>query len=709
MDSDEEQPSNIFTFKDEKPAKFDCSYTQSIKNQQVPLVIDNGSYHCRAGWANNDKPDLVFKNVTAKFRSRREKDAEVQIGNNISNFEMIRLIMRSQFDRNIITQYDVQEQIFDYMFSNLGIDTDGKVEHPVVMTEPVVNPNYCRQQMSELLFECYGVPKITYGIDSLFSWYKNHQNPATGNGMVIGCGYQTTHILPILNGKIDIQHCRRINIGGAHVDGFMQRLLQLKYPSHVNAITLSRAEELVRDHTCLAIDFIPELEQWSTPEYYDENVNKIQLPYANATGNLISAQQQQERRQQQIRRLKELNVKKRQERLAEEEQELRKLIQLQDLLADDDDDDFSNALSENGIESEEELQALINKLTVSIQRLKAILDGTEPPPEEPEPRKQSSFDLLDIPDDQLTPDQLVKKKRQYILQKAKEGRAKAQAQQREKRQKELIAEKELEKKRLTDFTGWLTEVRQKRQKLLETRTNRKQKKSDMAKRKTYAAQQRMRIISQLAKNTKKDDTFGSDDRDWDVYKEINPNMSDSDSEAEEIQLEELETMLKEHDPEFQKDMDKEVGEFDIAEYYRLHIGVEQIRVPELLFQPSMIGVEQAGIVETVDYVFKKYSQDLQQTLAQYVFLTGSCATFGNFKTRMERELLQIRPFQSKFNVFTAENPSLDAWLGAKRWINLSDTADVWITKSDYLEKGPDYLKEHVASNKFLPNPVLVNK
>ena len=29
-------------------------------------------------------------------------------------------------------------------------------------------------------------------------------------------------------------------------------------------------------------------------------------------------------------------------------------------------------------------------------------------------------------------------------------------------------------------------------------------------------------------------------------------MSDSDSEAEEIQLEELETMLKEHDPDFQK-------------------------------------------------------------------------------------------------------------------------------------------------------------
>ena len=32
----------------------------------------------------------------------------------------------------------------------------------------------------------------------------------------------------------------------------------------------------------------------------------------------------------------------------------------------------------------------------------------------------------------------------------------------------------------------------------------------------------------------------------------NRDQSDSDSEAEEEQLEELETMLKEHDPEFQR-------------------------------------------------------------------------------------------------------------------------------------------------------------
>ena len=45
-----------------------------------------------------------------------------------------------------------------------------------------------------------------------------------------------------------------------------------------------------------------------------------------------------------------------------------------------------NALKEREYESAEELQTVINKLTISIQRLKAKLSGTEPPPEETEVR-----------------------------------------------------------------------------------------------------------------------------------------------------------------------------------------------------------------------------------------------------------------------------------------------------------------------------------
>ena len=56
-----------------------------------------------------------------------------------------------------------------------------------------------------------------------------------------------------------------------------------------------------------------------------------------------------------------------------------------------------------------------------------------------------------------------------------------------------------------------------------------------------------------------------------------------------------------------------------------------------------------------------------------------------------------------------ENPSLDAWLGARQWVTSSGIGNVWITRAEYQEKGGDYLKEHMASNRYLPHPVLVNK
>ena len=67
----------------------------------------------------------------------------------------------------------------------------------------------------------------------------------------------------------------------------------------------------------------------------------------------------------------------------------------------------------------------------------------------------------------------------------------------------------------------------------------------------------------------------------------------------------------------------------------------------------MIGLEQAGIAETMDYMFKKFTPEDQNRLAQYVFLTGSNANFPNLLERISKELLEMRPFQSTFNVFKA--------------------------------------------------------
>ena len=62
-----------------------------------------------------------------------------------------------------------------------------------------------------------------------------------------------------------------------------------------------------------------------------------------------------------------------------------------------------------------------------------------------------------------------------------------------------------------------------RQELLERRSARHLRRQQLARRRTAASQERMKIITQLAaakSKSKKDDDFGRNDDDWDVYKVI---------------------------------------------------------------------------------------------------------------------------------------------------------------------------------------------
>lgn len=42
--------------------------------------------------------------------------------------------------------------------------------------------------------------------------------------------------------------------------------------------------------------------------------------------------------------------------------------------------------------------------------------------------------------------------------------------------------------------------------------------------------------------------------------------------------------------------------FNIAEYHQMYLGTERIRVPEVIFQPSLIGEDQAGLAETMQHM-----------------------------------------------------------------------------------------------------------
>lgn len=93
---------------------------------------------------------------------------------------------------------------------------------------------------------------------------------------------------------------------------------------------------------------------------------------------------------------------------------------------------------------------------------------------------------------------------------------------------EAIARVE-EQKRIDDPTQWIGEIKQKRQEVVDKLKQRKRLASELADRRSRASQLRMKSIANLASDTptskrrrkgNDEDTFGQDDDDWAIYREI---------------------------------------------------------------------------------------------------------------------------------------------------------------------------------------------
>ncbi|XP_012866077.1 PREDICTED: actin-related protein 5 [Dipodomys ordii] len=572
---------NVFSFRDARAAPDPVPEAEPVAPGPLPLVLDNGSFQARAGWAcpGGDpglEPRLQFRAVCARGRGAARGGAGPQVGHALGSLEPLRWMLRSPFDRNVPVNLELQELLLDYSFQHLGVSSLGCVDHPIVLTEPVCNPLYSRQMMSELLFECYRIPKVAYGIDGLFSFYHNRPKNSASSGLIISSGHQCTHILPILEGRLDAKNCKRINLGGSQAAGYLQRLLQLKYPGHLAAITLSRMEEILHEHSYIAEDYVEELQKWRCPDYYENNVHKMQLPFSSKLlGSTLTAEEKQERRQQQLRRLQELNARRREEKLQLDQERLDRLLYVQELLEDGQMDQFHKALMELNMDSPEELQSYLRKLSSAVEQAKQKI---------PQAEVNLEVDVVDSKPE--TPD----------------------------------------------------------------------------------------------------------------LEPLEPSLEDVDS------MNDFEPLFSEEAPEVEKPVAATVQPvFNLAAYHQLFVGTERIRAPEIIFQPSLIGEEQAGVAETLQYILDRYPKAVQETLVQNIFLTGGNVMYPGMKARIEKELLEMRPFQSSFQVQLALNPVLDAWYGAREWAldHLEDNG-AWVTRKEYEEKGGEYLKEHCASNIYVP-------
>jgi actin-related protein 5 len=732
----------------------------SVYNEPgVSMVIDNGSFECRAGWSICDEPNLRFRSIVARPKIQGKNSNDFLVGNEILSFEQGKLHKKSPFEKNFVTHLGTQEHLLDHIFSTFNQE---KIEHPITFTEPLLNLNWSRKNITEMMFEIYSVPSLCYGVDMLFSLDKNKRKLDTQNCLIISSSYQTTHIVPIINGRVNVDKTRRIGIGSFQGLELLSKSLHLKYPDLKSKLTNDLLTDIQENYTMCALDYKNQIKllemvfendqeklkdeekkrmfgslQMYEKAYYEENSRKQYLenrysyikPYKNQVeynnykytydnnlnplgDDLITElvffewpkqasevvltdedlKRKQEMRKEQSRRLREIMQKKREENVRTLEKEL---IELEEVMQIKQYDkyQFEEAVMSKGFASEEEIQKRINKIDLKINFNKESKETNDVIDED------KRWPLINIPDEDLTEEQIRSKR----FQKMQRSAYLTRLEKREVLQKEKERIEEIKQK---DPENYLLSLYIRKKELLDRIENYKLIRKELSNRHSKTNLKRMMVLAELGKEdsttkkkneNSKDDSFGMRDDDWDVYRGISRHNLSEDEEEDKQQLEEVEGQIIEMDPNYFKYTDSLTQGFMYGTE-NFFLGVDQFRGAELLFQPCLIGVEQAGIIELILSVFKTLTFEEQKSLAKNIFLTGGNTKIKYLENRIYNELRTNLNCDIDVNVFKADNPELDAWKGAAAFANDINNKSFYVTKQEYEECGSEYFKDHRFSN-----------
>lgn len=710
--------------------------TYRASSPDTAIVIDNASSEVRAGWQSGGVPQLRFPPLMARYTDRKLNRKLTFIGSEIFFDGTARGQAKNVYEpgSNIVNNWDVQEGILDYVFAKLGVDgRNGVVDRPVVMTEPLANLGYTRKVMSEILYELYNVPSVAYGVDSLFSYRYNEGS----TGLVVSCANMSTHLIPVVDKVPLISHATRLDWGRAQCAEYLQRLLKAKYPGLLTSgkVTDTQIEDLVKDHCYVSQDYAREttkMLEWSGLEDRDRIV---QLPFQEkevVQKTEEEIRRAEEKRREGGRRLAEQAAKMRLEKLKRKEQELEYFKQLQEQIQESTKKDARALLEEEEFRDEAALDKRIKEMEKSIrkQRNKDVGDLEEEPEEPP------TYPLLDVPDEELDEEGLKQKRQQRLNKSNHEARARAKAEKEAEKLRLAEIQRLDDERRENDLEGWIEERHAARNAILQRIRDRDRLKTELGNRKSQASQMRMKHIANLASDNPTgrkrrrgrddDEGFGDDDADWAIYREIQQGRGQDDDEDEEEEdlgatLKGIEQQLLTYDPEFteqstqeaQKDWTKSLVHaflrgpwpFDpesARESNQFHLNVERVRVPEVIFQPSIAGVDQAGIVEIAeDIVMQRLSSHVAQAdILKDVFITGGYSLFQGFEERLRSELRAVLPAEMQMNLRKAKDPVLDAWKGAASWARTPESRAAFVSKGEWEEKGGEYLREHGLGNVF---------
>lgn len=191
-----------------------------------PVVLDNGSGYIKAGFAGEERPKCYNPTIIGRPKYQkvmagllllaieqsalRYNNDEAYIGSIAQQNRGI-LRLSHPIEHGVVTDWDDMERIWHHTYSN---DLKASPEdHPLLITEPPLNPRANRDRMCQIMFETFGVPCVYVSIQAVLSLYASGRT----TGVVVDVGDGTSHVVPVYEGFSLPTSVKRMDVAGRDI------------------------------------------------------------------------------------------------------------------------------------------------------------------------------------------------------------------------------------------------------------------------------------------------------------------------------------------------------------------------------------------------------------------------------------------------------------------------------------------------------------
>ncbi|KAL8581743.1 hypothetical protein ACOMHN_043161 [Nucella lapillus] len=120
---------------------------------------------------------------------------------------------------------------------------------------------------------------------------------------------------------------------------------------------------------------------------------------------------------------------------------------------------------------------------------------------------------------------------------------------------------------------------------------------------------------------------------------------------------------------------------------------ERFAVPELLFHPSDVGIQEMGIAEAVIHVLSKLDEEMRPHMLKNIVLTGGNCHLPGFQDRLNKDIRSLADGDYDVDIFLPPNPITYAWEGGCLMAEDPDLENMALSRQDYEEQGLSYSLE----------------